>query len=108
MKRKAIRRPGRPSKRKAIVIKEVVEFMGKKFVIDHSEKARLRAYKAIARRMFVCFGRASEELVSKKVRKRLMKERLAYLTKFKKSLNVKTQTLSTQEERDALLSNTTV
>ncbi len=108
MKRKAIRRPGRPRKRTAIITKVTVTFMGKTFVVDHSEKAQLRTRKAIAKRMFVCFGRASEELVPSKVRKRLMKERVAYLTKFRKSINTKTQTLSTEEERNALLSNSKV
>lgn len=55
-------------------------------------------------RMFECFGRTNFSLTERQIA-RAMKKRIGYLKKYGWRLEKRNQTLTTQEEKDALLSS---
>jgi len=102
-RRTAIKRPGRLKVRARTAVSKfkTVTHMGSTFVVDMSKETAMKVEHAIGRRMFICFGRTN--CLESKEFKALMPERIAYLRQFKKTIAVSNQTLSTTEERHALL-----
>jgi hypothetical protein len=108
-RRTAIKRPGefQVRTRKAQFNLVEVTYYGKTYIFDKSEAAEQRARENIGKRMYICFGRTNCLAVQqlRNIPGKLLKKRIRYLKRFKKTLDFKTQTLLTREEQNAVLGN---
>jgi hypothetical protein len=104
-KRTAIKRAGRFKVVTRVAIKRYkeVKVWDKVFIVDTAPETAMKIENAIGKRMFVCFGRTN--MLNPQDQKKFMPERIQYLTRHKKTINVTTQTIRTMEERNALLGN---
>lgn len=105
--RKAIKRVGRPKikVRTAITNFKAVKVWDKVFMVDMRPETAVKVHHSIGRRMFVCFGRALGFELSQEVMRSLLPERIEYLKRYRRTINVRNQTLRTMEERNAVLGN---
>jgi hypothetical protein len=81
-----------------------VEKVGKELIRKLTEEDHKQLGIATGMRMFECFGRTNFVLSEKQIA-RAMKKRIEYLKRFGWRLEKRNQTLTTEEEKHALLSS---